>query len=350
MMRTPLELLTRTAGLVLATAPMAAASDLVLQLQDPSGATAISASPGEALTWQVVGELSDGDNQGLAFFAFDLAYDGGVLPQGDAPTSAEMLNFATPLGINNPAGFGGTPNQGGLLQIGGAQNTINQTFAAAPSGMVMTGVATQGSPLVLASGPLTAPTQPGTYQLVLSEGHANVIAASAVPNPFWRVEQAGISPSQGNHVLTIEVADCPAPVTYCTGKANSLGCVATLSATGTASLTGADDFRIQASDVLNKQFGLTFWGLGDANLPWLGGTLCVQGPLRRMQTHFTGGAGLPGTACTGSLDQLFPQVVMSNYGLIVGQQVHAQAWYRDPQHPDGTGSATSNAIRFTICP
>lgn len=41
---------------------------------------------------------------------------------------------------------------------------------------------------------------------------------------------------------------------------------------------------------------------------------------------------------------------MSNYGLIVGQQVHAQAWYRDPQHPDGTGSATSNAIRFTICP
>lgn len=348
-MRRNLITFSRFAAALLATGAGAAASDLVLRLEDPSGATTISASPGEALSWQVVGELSDGDNQGLAFFAFDLAFDGGALAQGDAPTSAAMLNFATPLGLNNPAGFGGTPSQGELIQVGGAQNTINQPFAAAPSGMVMTGVAAPGSPLVLASGPLTAPTQPGTYQLVLSEGHANVIAANAVPNPFWRVERAGIS-SQGNQVLTIEVADCPAPVTYCTGKANSLGCVASLSASGTASLTGPDDFRIRATDVLNKQFGLTFWGLGDANIPWQGGTLCVQGPLRRMQTLFSGGAGLPGTACTGILDHLFPQAVMSNHGLLVGQQVHVQTWYRDPQHPDGTGSATSNALRFTICP
>ena len=111
-----------------------AASDLDLRLQAAGGATTVTASPGEALTYEVLGELTDANHQGLAFFAFDLAFDGGALVQADAPTSAAMLNFATPLGLNNPAGFGGTPSQGALLQVGGAQNTINQTFAAAPSG------------------------------------------------------------------------------------------------------------------------------------------------------------------------------------------------------------------------
>ncbi|MDA0948779.1 MAG: hypothetical protein O2799_09665 [Planctomycetota bacterium] len=326
-----------------------AASDLDLRLQAAGGATTVTASPGEALTYEVLGELTDANHQGLAFFAFDLAFDGGALVQADAPTSAAMLNFATPLGLNNPAGFGGTPSQGALLQVGGAQNTINQTFAAAPSGMVMTGVAAQGSPVLLASGPVTAPQQAGTYQLVLSNPHANVIAAGAVPNPFWRVERAGIA-GTSNLTLTIEVVDCTAPVPYCVGKANSLGCVATLSATGTASLTGADDFRLQATNVVNKQFGLYFWGLGESSLPWQGGTLCVQGPLRRMITHFSGGAGQAGTACTGVLDQLFPQTVMANNGLQPGDQVFLQAWYRDPQHPDGTGVAMTDALRVTICP
>ena len=325
------------------------ASDLELRLQVPGGAATVTASPGEALTYEVLGELTDANNQGLAFFAFDLAFDGGPLDPADAPTSAAMLNFATPLGLNNPAGFGGTQSQGALLQVGGAQNTINQTFAAAPSGMVMTGVAAPGSPVVLATGPLTAPQQAGTYELVLSNPHANAISAGAVPNPFWRVERAGIA-GTSNLSLTIEVVDCTAPVTYCAGKANSLGCVATLAATGTASLTGADDFQLQATNVVNKQFGLYFWGVGEASLPWQGGTLCVQGPLRRMITHFSGGPGLPGTACTGVLDQLFPQAVMANYGLQPGDQVFLQAWYRDPQHPDGTGVAMTDALRVTICP
>lgn len=329
----------------------AAGSDLTLRLSSLTGSEIIVASPGETLQYQVTGELTDANNQGLAFFAFDLGFQGGPLPQADAPTTAAMLNFATPLGLNNPAGFGGTQDGNGLVQIGGAQNTINQTFAAAPTGLVMTGIAAPGSPEVLVTGSFTAPSQAGTYQFILLNGHANVISAGATPNPFWRVEKAGIAGgSLGYHEMTVEVVDCAPPTNYCSGKVNSQGCVATLSFMGTPSLTGPDNFMLQATNVVNQQFGLYFWGVAPNAQPWLGGTLCVAPTLRRLNVHFSGGGAPAGTNCNGILPQQFPQVLMNNWGMQPGDQIYIQAWYRDPQHPDGTGVAMTDALQFTICP
>ena len=324
----------------------ASASDLDLHVRS-GGSHHIWVQTGQSVTYEVEGELTDNLNQGLAFFAFNLQFDGGDLGQAQAPSSANMLNFATPLGLNNPAGFGGTVHNGDLIQIGGGQNTIIQSFAAAPSGLVMTGIATLGAPELLVTGILTSPMTAGTYHLTPSDLHANVIDANASGSPFWTVSSAGTGVMHG---LVLHVSDCAPPNNYCAGKANSAGCTATLSATGTATLTGPNDFVIHANDVINKRFGLMFWGTGATNLPWAGGTLCVAPPLIRMGAHFTGGAGPTGSNCNGQIHQLFSQVLMVNRGLMAGDTVAIQCWYRDPPHADGTGVAMTDALTFTICP
>jgi hypothetical protein len=184
----------RAAGafaIVLATCASAPAfaTNLNLRLQS-GGVSVITVAPGTPVTWTLVGELSDNANEGLALFSVDLAWSGGPLPAAAAPTSNPMLNFARPAGVNNPAGFGGTPSEGQLLQVGGAQNTINSTFAPYPIGTVITGVAWPGQPVALATGQVTAPAQAGTYTLVPSNVVANVIRQGETGMPFWRVDKA----------------------------------------------------------------------------------------------------------------------------------------------------------------
>lgn len=172
-----------------ACAPVAAASDLNLSIES-GGSNTVTVPPCSTVNYSVVGELSDNLNEGLALFVFNLAFNGGDLTPANAPNSAPMLNFATPLGINNPQGFGGVVMNGNLHQIGGGQNTINNTFAAAPSGAVLTGVAQPGSPEVLATGSLTSPDKPGTYTLAVFNVAANVIRQGESGFPFWAVDKA----------------------------------------------------------------------------------------------------------------------------------------------------------------
>ena len=169
----------------------ASASDFDVRLES-GGSSAITVAPGAAVSYQAVGELTDTLNEGLAFFCFDLAFDGGPLAQAAAPVAGSMLQFASPLGINNPAGFGGTQVAGDLVQVGGAQNTINQSFAPQPSGGVATGVGQLGSPEVLVSGGLVAPDQVGTYTLGLSNLRANAIRQGETGTPFWAVDEAPV--------------------------------------------------------------------------------------------------------------------------------------------------------------
>lgn len=162
----------------------------------------VSVTPGATVNYSIVGELSDTGSQGLAMVCFDLSFTGGPLTAATAPASNPMKNFASPQGLSNPAGFGGTLVGGNLVQVGGAQNTINNVFAPKPIGTVITGVAQQGSPQVLASGTLTAPTQCGTYTLNISNVMANVVRTGETGNPFWAVDPAGVG---SNTNLTVQV-------------------------------------------------------------------------------------------------------------------------------------------------
>lgn len=182
----------------------ALATDLHLTLQS-AGQSTITVGPGQTVNYDLVGELSDLGTQGLAMFRCDLDFSGGSLAQASAPSGFPMLNFQTPLGFSNPQGFGGTTSAGNLLQVGGAQNTINNTSATYPTGSVILGVAQNGSPQVLASGSLSAPTQAGDYTLSISNGDANGVRLGETGVPFYAVD-----------------AVCPGTVTGLTVKVRSL--------------------------------------------------------------------------------------------------------------------------------
>ena len=182
--------------------PIALASDLNLDITS-GGQHVVTVAPGTPVPWTVVGELSDTNNQGLAMFGFDMHFSGGALTPATAPGSMPMVNFAQPLGFANPAGFGGTAVGGDLVQVGGAQNTINNVFAAFPTGNVITGVGAQGAPQVLASGHVAAPSQCGTYTLSISNVMANAIRVGATGSPNWAVDAVGSGSIQTLQVVVV---------------------------------------------------------------------------------------------------------------------------------------------------
>ena len=327
-------------------ASSALASDLAITVQS-GGSSSVSVAPGATVSYRVTAELSDAQNEGLALIVLDLAFDGGPLSQAQTPTSGPMLSFVSPEGLSNPAGYGGTPVSGELLQVGGAQNTIGNTFAPQPIGLVTTGIAQPGAPVVVVEGTLTAPLAAGTYVLEARDVVASVIRAGEDGSAgFWRVDEAGPGP---NTALTVQVSDC-APTTYCTAKPTSQGCLPTIGWVNEPSLSAQANFFVTCDDVTNQQPGLWFHGPGPQSTPFLGGTLCVTPPFTRGPVVMSGGSP-PGTVdCSGSLSWLIPKQWMANHGWTVGTTVHGQWWFRDPTHPDGTGIGLSDAIQFTVCP
>jgi len=145
----------------------------------------------------------------------------------------------------------------------------------------------------------------------------------------------------------VHVIDVP-PVVYCTGKPNTQGCVPKIATSGKPTVSSQDvDFLVLARDTLPSKPGLFFYGLaGPASLPFLGGTLCVAPPLARTQPLLAS----PGTGCDGGYAFGASQAFFDSAGLDPGETVHGQFWMRDPEHPDGTGAALSNAVEFSVQP
>lgn len=176
----------------------------------------------------------------------------------------------------------------------------------------------------------------------------NVQSTSAVDN-LEHLYLEGLSP--GSYALEVRrVSDaiaspwpasvawdigCPEPFAYGTAKTTSLGTTPELSWGSYASVS-RDEFELRVSDALPGNVGLAFWGVGQASLPLLGGTLLVQPPLTRLPAVVLDAAG----AVTIPLD-LEPAAA--------GQTRNYQFWFRDPTHPDGTGSGLTNAIQVPVC-
>jgi hypothetical protein len=177
-------------------------SDVTFWLSVRSGPNfMVRVRPGEIVRYEVFGELSDEGHQGLALFGLDLVFDGGDLEQANSPQGEPtpgcdnpMINFTIPWGITNPDGFGGTVIDGNLIQVGGGQNTINNTpdNAHFPIGPVLTGVCQPSGcgPTVIVTGSLRAPEHEGVYTLRAENIFANVIKEGETGEPFWATESA----------------------------------------------------------------------------------------------------------------------------------------------------------------
>lgn len=150
--------------------------------------------------------------------------------------------------------------------------------------------------------------------------------------------------------LTWDPAFCGSPELYCTAKTDSQGCVPVLHYTGPASLSSPLPMQIWVTEVINNKNGLLFYGLsGPAALPFLGGLLCAQPPLRRTPiTNSSGGS--PPDDCSGALYFDFTSWLQSGVdpALTLSTSVNAQFWYRDPACYEGAG--ISSAVSFEVCP
>jgi hypothetical protein len=136
--------------------------------------------------------------------------------------------------------------------------------------------------------------------------------------------------------------------TYCTAKTNSLGCVPAIGAIGSASVSSAAPFNVTASNVLNQKTGLLFYGYSQQTSPFQGGFKCMSNPTHRTPTQSSNGSPSPANDCSGVFGIDFNAWIQSGADplLVVGQEVDAQFWSRDPASASTTG--LTDAIRFVI--
>ncbi|MDB2575768.1 N-acetylmuramoyl-L-alanine amidase [Planctomycetota bacterium] len=137
------------------------------------------------------------------------------------------------------------------------------------------------------------------------------------------------------------------PSTYCFPKTASAGCVPSIEAAGTPSVSQSD-FVVACDQVLSQQFGMLFWGREGLELPLLGGFLCVGGPLMRTPVQFSNGLG-PGN-CSGRLELQMDSGFLNASGMLPGDEIFCQWWYRDPGLLPAAPIGLSDGLKFTVLP
>ena len=138
---------------------------------------------------------------------------------------------------------------------------------------------------------------------------------------------------------------------YCAAKLNSMGCTPIIGAFGTPSATHWGPFAVGAVNIVSNKNGLLFYGFAPNALPFQGGLLCVQPPVRRTAVQNSGGV-FPPNNCTGSYVYDFNARIQggADPALVVGAAVYSQYWYRDPGDPAGFGTGLTDALSFVIAP
>ncbi len=137
---------------------------------------------------------------------------------------------------------------------------------------------------------------------------------------------------------------------YCTAGTTTIGCVPTMSWSGSYSPSAPSGFVLTANAAEGQRAGLMFYGIGGAiAAPWAVGStsfFCVKAPVQRMSLQNSGGtAGL----CNGAFVEdfntwAFTQPTALGAPYVPGTTFNLQAWFRDPPAPRTTN--LSDAVQF----
>jgi hypothetical protein len=159
------------------------------------------------------------------------------------------------------------------------------------------------------------------------------------------------------HSIGLTEPLCPAPLSYCTAKLNSLGCMPTIGSSGTPSATAASGFAVNATNMINNKSCLMFYGTtGQSSGAFQGGILCVKAPVKRTPGTTTGG-NPPPNDCSGA-----PSIDMTAFAVgalggtplsaltVPGTVVTCQWWGRDPGFAAPINTQLTNGLQYTICP
>lgn len=116
----------------------------------------------------------------------------------------------------------------------------------------------------------------------------------------------------------------------------------------TPSLSGAEDFWVTASNVLNYRSGMLIWRRTPSALPFEGGTLSIGAPIHSTAVHHSGGNSGP-EDCSGTYAFLFTPAYIQAHHMFLTNTFYAQYLSRDPQsEPFDVG--LTDAVEFTSCP
>lgn len=186
---------------------------------------------------------------------------------------------------------------------------------------------------------------------IVSDDGRLVVFESNAPNLF---------PGDINPATDIFLADIAGGTiaTHCTAKTNSLGCIPTLQTSGFPGSATPTGFIVRGENIRNQTVGLLLYSfVGPAAIPFQGGFLCVQPPVRRMLQTNSGGSPVGTHDCSGrwSLD-----VNAFSSGLLGGSpdpalrqpgtRVDSQWWGRDPGFQPPFNSALTDAVQFVVLP
>ena len=136
------------------------------------------------------------------------------------------------------------------------------------------------------------------------------------------------------------------PVTECSARVSSFGCTPMIGYTGTPTLSGADDFRLTAVNVVGASYGVACIGTTAATTPFFGGTLCVGGTLFRAPVQLSTGS----SGCGGTLDTAISHAWLQNRGFTPGTTLRAQYLFRDQGYALGNNVGMTEALRFLVGP
>jgi hypothetical protein len=127
---------------------------------------------------------------------------------------------------------------------------------------------------------------------------------------------------------------------FCSTSPNSVGPGATISATGTTSVS-ANDLTLSAVGAPSNVQGLFFFGPNETQVPLGNGWLCVSGPIQRLPVAPTNGTG----SVSYLVDNQGPQV---GGAFVSGSIWKFQYWYRD--QTVGLGFNLTDGLSVTFQP
>jgi Tol biopolymer transport system component len=198
------------------------------------------------------------------------------------------------------------------------------------------------------SGPVLLPNSSSTYPALSGDGSVVAFGSGAT-----NLTQGDTNGQFDVFVRTM----IPDPIAYCAPSVTSAGCTPQLNSSGLPRASQNSGFVVTCDNAPNNKSGLLFYGLsGRLNTPFLAGTMCVELPVVRTPTAFSGGNPVSVDDCSGAF-----QIDMNAFakGLLgvapmpalaqVGTQVNVQYWGRDPQ---GASASTflSDALEYVVGP
>ena len=317
---------------------------------------------GPGFMTQVPGAFTSFDDSSLDLALADFDFDGDqdvVSAQGENPFGAEdfqnryytnsgpadtiapRIPRVTPL----PSTLSFAQVQAGPVMRAWVQDAVvddNNPYAD----VALTWVVQQGGQMTPGSVPMDY-VGGGLRRARLALGAVPDLLGATVDVQVSAIDRAGNVGTSSQQSFLV----CGVESTYCTAKANSQGCVPVVGWTGSPSASDPTSFSITADMVLNNKNGLLFYGYqGPSNVPFLGGTLCLAPPLRRLSVQNSAG-NPPPNDCSGQYAFDFNAHVQSGVDplLVSGARINAQWWSRDPAQADGTGAGLTDAIEFWIC-